>query len=465
MRIFLLFLLVGIGAAAPAHAAIPPAAFDTLDRDAVTAYRQHDYPRMQNLLEQALVQRPLQPRLLYNLAAAQALQHHAEPALELLARLERMKLSYKLDADHDFDAIRNDPRFTALAAKFTAHGEPRGDAEFAFSGGVARFIPEGIAYDKRSDSFYLSSVHERRILRFDSVYERHPMVDEGRDGLWSAMGMAVEYAKKRLWVASAALPEMTDYTEADRGKSGIFAFSTLSGSLRKKFLLPPDGHDHALGNILLDDKGSQIYVSDSLAGALYRLDREDGGYTTLLAPGSLVSATGLAFDHAGTGLYLADYAQGLYHYDLLTRQLTKLGAPDDICLYGIDSLYFYKDTLVAIQNGISPNRVVRLTLSADGRAVSGMQVLVSNHEKFDEPTKGVIIGSRFYFIANSQWNRIIDHHVPAEDELQRPVVLKLKLDDSGGDVRHPLDRSSMIDPTPGTTQQVAPAGRLPLIGR
>ena len=87
-----------------------------------------------------------------------------------------------------------------------------------------------------------------------------------------------------------------------------------------------------------------------------------------------------------------------------------------------------KGSLIAIQNGINPHRVVRLSLNRNGDAVERFDVLEANNPLFDEPTLGVVVKDTFYYVANSQWGAIDNKGqlAPAE-KLREPVILKMKL--------------------------------------
>jgi hypothetical protein len=127
---------------------------------------------------------------------------------------------------------------------------------------------------------------------------------------------------------------------------------------------------------------------------------------------------------------VADSRRGLFVYDLAQKTLARMDVDDRICVYGIDGLYRYENQLVAVQNGIRPNRVVRLTLDAAGRRVTHATVLAANLPDFDEPTLGVVVGKRFSFVANSQWNRFDDkHQLPVSSDLSKPVVLRVTVPD------------------------------------
>lgn len=407
--------------------------FDELQAEALTAYKAKQYAEMEVLLVRAEQLRPQHPRALYNLAAARALQKDAAGAQSYLERLDRMKLAYKFWDDPDFSAFKDQPAFKKLAESFQRHLSPQGTAEFAFSAGVADFMPEGIAYDRDTGSFYLSSVRQRRVLRVDSSNERVNLVGSGEYGMLAALGMKFEPRQRRLWVATSALPEMEDYDpEEDKGRAGILSFDRDSGRVRGRYWLPKDGKDHVLGDLIISSQGL-VYTTDSADGRLYELDRKTKKFTAQPGSEALESPQGLSFAPGQRYIYLADYNKGLFRYDLEQKKLEMLPGRDDVCLYGIDGLYYYKNSLIAIQNGVRPNRVVRIALDENQSPprVTGMQVLAAGLKDFDEPTLGVLKNNGvFYFVANSHWNRIDERHrLPHEDTLTRPVVLRIDLEE------------------------------------
>lgn len=81
-----------------------------------------------------------------------------------------------------------------------------------------------------------------------------------------------------------------------------------------------------------------------------------------------------------------------------------------------------------MQNGVAPQRVVRLRLTSDLKRVERLEVLEANNPLFDEPTLGAVVKDNFYFIANSQWGLVDEKGQlgPAE-KLVEPIILKIKL--------------------------------------
>jgi hypothetical protein len=95
---------------------------------------------------------------------------------------------------------------------------------------------------------------------------------------------------------------------------------------------------------------------------------------------------------------------------------------------GIDGLYFHENSLIGVQNGVTPQRVVRIRLSEDSKRAERLEVIEASNPAFDEPTLGVLVEDTFYFIANSQWGLVDDQgRLATEDKLRDPIVLKTKL--------------------------------------
>ena len=94
--------------------------------------------------------------------------------------------------------------------------------------------------------------------------------------------------------------------------------------------------------------------------------------------------------------------------------------------HGTDGLYRHGHWLLAIQNGIRPNRVVALQLDNSGLAVTRYEVLAAALPDFDDPNLGVVVGDRFHFIANSHWPKF-DREGRLPDGLTGPLVLSVPL--------------------------------------
>ena len=72
---------------------------------------------------------------------------------------------------------------------------------------------------------------------------------------------------------------------------------------------------------------------------------------------------------------------------------------------GIDGLIWHRGALLAIQNGITPHRVVRFRLGERGSAIDSAEILLMNDARFDEPTLGVVTNDALLLVANSHWGK------------------------------------------------------------
>jgi sugar lactone lactonase YvrE len=456
-RIPWLAAALALALAAPARAAGPPAAppgFVELFKAATDAHQAKDYARMEQRLRDALKLRPGHPTALYKLAAAQALRRETGDAIDTLNELVRMGLSFEPERDEDFAGMRGGERFKLIVTDFRDNRRQVGEARVSFKVPDDDFIPEGLAFDEDKKHFFLGSVRERRIVRVKRDDTQSDFAAAG--ALWATLGMTADAAKRRLWVATAALPEMQGAAADELGRTAIVGFDLDTGEQKQRHVLPEDGRKHVLGDVVVG-KGGTLYATDSAAGVLYALDPVSGKFDALTAPGALGSPQGLALTRDKKKLYVADYTQGLFRYDLDKRELTRLEVGRDICVYGIDGLYRYDDDeLIAIQNGVRPHRVVRFQLERGGRRVRHATVLAANLPEFDEPTLGVLAGRRFHFVANSQWNKFgPDHRLPAGAQLRGPVVLEVD-----ASYRTPRD-DRRSDPRPQQAPQQAQPLPLP----
>ena len=228
-----------------------------------------------------------------------------------------------------------------------------------------------------------------------------------------------------LWFVSAAIDEFASLDPDDAGKSGLYAIDVQTGEFLARTPLPVNGNKQVLGDLVIVDDDT-LFLADQADGIIYHYRISTGEFSTLLERGALGSPQGLVLDESGAYLYVADYIGGLYRLELATGEIGRVTPIDSASDYGIDGLYRYGNKLVAIQNGIRPNRVVEFKLSADGGAVVASRILAMNLPEFDEPNLGVIRDNQFLFIANSHWNRFKqDGSLP--DDLSRPAILKIYL--------------------------------------
>lgn len=396
----------------------------TLAAQINAAHKAKQYQAMRADLERFLALRPGSPQGIYLLAIARADGGDSKGAFESLAQLAGMGLHFDIRKQADFASLRDAPEFASLEKRFAANLAPLGRIQPAFQLKEKGFLPEGIAHDPASGDFFVSSVHLRKIVR---VHDGQAGTFADRDdGLWGVFGMQVDARRGVLWATSAALPQAQGFDPAQDGRTALFRFDLRDGTLLGKYAAPRDKTKHQFNDLTVAPDGT-VYVADS-NGGVYVLKPEAKSLKLLTPAGELHSAQGLALSAEGRYLYVADYGGGLYAYDLQAQQLLRVHAPVDVCVYGIDGLVRHGRDLVATQNGVQPQRVVRYKLDDSGLAIASAEVLAANNESLPEPTLLTTAGGALYLVANSQWSRFDDQGRPlAGAVLHAPRIVKLAL--------------------------------------
>ncbi len=299
-------------------------------------------------------------------------------------------------------------------------------SQIAFQLSETGLITEGIAHDPKTGMFYISSVHERKIIRYSEKTGPAAFSQPG-DSLWGVFGMKVDPKRRLLWACSSALPQTKGITATTNGRSALVVYDLTTRRLKRRWLMPDDGKAHLLGDLTLALDGA-VYATDSRTPWIYRLEAGASVITPFLTDTLFRSLQGLALSDDQKTLFVADYRRGLLAVDLATRQVSCLSCTQSADLSGIDGLYYDQNSLIAIQNRRKPYRVSRIRLAKQALAIEQVDTLDVGHPLASEPTLGVIVGCQFYYIANSQWDAFDESGRPVPNfPAQKPTVLVLPL--------------------------------------
>ena len=184
---------------------------------------------------------------------------------------------------------------------------------------------------------------------------------------WSAFGLAIDPARRILWVGSAGIPETAEVDTTEIGRGVVIGVDLESGQRIAELALPDDGREHVPGDLSVAPDGT-LFVSDATAGVLWVLRPGAKGLEVLAGPDALVSPQGSALSADGRILWLADYALGILAVDPATGATRRVEQPWSPTLLGIDALLVDGEDLIAVQNGVRPARVLRIGVDPAGRA-------------------------------------------------------------------------------------------------
>lgn len=427
MRLIVTILIGALAFASPLSAQQQPAQDARYYRQqALAAFKEKNYPTALDHFQKADQLLANHPTIVYYLAITYTALGNHDAALQRLEHLAAMGLAYPLEKDAYLTPLKESQRFAAVLKRIEQNRAPVANSRPAFTIDQKGLVVESVAYDPQTETFYVSSVHQRKILAIDRQGSVKELATE-RDGLWSVLGIKVDAKRRHLWAVTSAMPQMRGLQSGDAGRSAVFKFALPSGKLIKAYHLPKSPTPHALGDLLINARG-EVFASDSLTPAVYRIDARGDKLELFLEDAEFASPQGLAFSDDESEMFLADYSKGIFRIDMRSRRVSLIQPTATATLLGIDGLYFYRGDLLAIQNGVNPQRVVRIALARDRARATGFRVLEANHAAFDEPTLGVLVKDQFYFVANSQWGSVDEKgQLAPPEKLRNTLILKMDL--------------------------------------
>jgi hypothetical protein len=149
---------------------------------------------------------------------------------------------------------------------------------------------------------------------------------------------------------------------------------------------------------------------------------------TLVPPGMFPNPQQPVAAPDGKRVFVADYIRGIAIVDRSTGKVSWLANDAHAALNGTDGLTLVGHSLIAVQNGVSPERVIRLDLDAAMTKIVRWSTLAANLPQLNEPSHGVQVGDKFYFIATSGWDRFdADGTITKGAALHKPVVMILEV--------------------------------------
>ena len=373
-----------------------------------------DLQRLAWTLLRLVALRPGTGDLKLALATTYALQGDKTRTYDTLLAMQKQGYGYDLANDKNFAKVADTKVWTYVVDGLKANLNPFGEGKIAFTLPKGDTLFESLAFDPKREQFLVGSVREGKIYHVGKDGALQDFITpNAENGLWSVYAMAADPERDALYVASTASVYFKGFASADYGKAGVFKFSLSSGKLLGKYLLAPDAQPRTLSSIAVGKNG-QVFVADGLRNLIYRVD--GNALKVMVENPRLTSLRGLAVSGDGKILYFADYALGVFGVDLVAGKGFDFNYDrDKLVLGGIDGMVWYDNTLVVIENGMSPHRIMRLTLDASGHKILKAIPLEAARPELSLPTYGTIDGDGLYFIANSQKNAYGTYGTPKDD--------------------------------------------------
>jgi hypothetical protein len=332
------------------------------------------------------------------LARAQVHLHYDQGALEQLLVYAHMgQTSGFIDNSPEFASLRQLAAFAPIRRDLQLNTHPISLATLAVRLADSGLLPEDIDYDARRRRFMVTSVLQHKIVSVDSSgkvsdFARAP------DG-WPVLALKIDSQRQLLWATAVAVSGFTSIPKSERGRSALLCFDLNTARLVRRIEGP---NPSALGDIALTADGDVI-ASDGDHGGVYLIKLGSNQWQRLDA-GDFISPQTVAIAADGKHLFVPDYTRGIGILDIGTKQVAWVQSRGKFALGGIDGLYRVGNSLIAIQNGTEPERVIQFALDPSSSQILSETVIERSTSTLGDPTHGVMVAGAFYYLANSGWD-------------------------------------------------------------
>lgn len=349
----------------------------------------------------------------YNLACALARSGDAASALGELEAVARMGIAMPVGEDPDLASLHGDPRWVRVVDAMAKAQVPGGAKHTREVVELAGFHAEGLAWDRRGERLLLGGIVGQSIA---VVKGAEVETFATPSPVCSVLGVAVDMARERVVATCSAMPQGRTLPETP-GWAAVLSYG-LGGTPQLRLLLD-DGGTHLLGDLAIADDG-RVFATDTTGGGVVVTDGD--ALRFVVEPGTLPSPQGIVA--IGDRLVVSDYAMGLVAID--GDRVTVLEPPPDTTLRGIDGLARHGDTIVAVQNGTTPARILRIDLDRAHEIERVTTVLVPDPAD-GEPTLASVDGDTLRIMQTDRWDRVFDAEGrPRKDvTIARPVILRM----------------------------------------
>jgi sugar lactone lactonase YvrE len=374
-----------------------------LNHQAALQAKAGDFAGLHDTLLQLAPAMPGNPTIVYKLAASAARLGRADEALAALARLADAGLTYDVAKDADFASLADRPGLRALRKRLADNRDAVGASRRLRSFAARDWLPESLARDPSTERLFVGDVRhcEIRVLgdpthapAADHRFARLPA---------SVFALGIDAKRRRLWATIATVAQADGCGEGPPAaeRTALLALDLRTGRVLQRV---EAGLPGVLGDLLVAADGS-VVVTESVHGAVLRLRPGAATFERIDVPGDFVSPQTPALSADGRTLLVPDHVRGIATIAVGGCPCAARwpGAGAGVFTAGIDGLVRDGATLIAVQNGTSPPRVIRF--SADLRR---QQVLESGTPGFGEPAHGIVVGRSLWFIADVGWDRFDD---------------------------------------------------------
>ncbi len=279
-------------------------------------------------------------------------------------------------------------------------------------------IPEGITYSEQTNSFYLSSILKKKIIKIDVASGDYSDFNTDDLGL-RMLGMIVDDKYNHLWACG-------NITQDNQRISALVKLNLKTGKIIKKYEFT-DTIFRTFNDLVLDKLGN-IYFTNESGQNIFKYDVEIDSVHVFLDHEKIESPNGITISPDNKYLYVASGNQGIRIVDIQTKQVLNAEYLDS---RGLDGIKYYKNSIVGIQNYVanaSDRNISRYFLSKEGNEILSSELIDIDNPYYDIPTTFTLVNNNAYCLANSQMLQLTgDYEIKDTNMLKDVIILKYKL--------------------------------------
>jgi sugar lactone lactonase YvrE len=419
--------------------AIDRARYSELSQKLAALAKQKDWQGARDVLTEIGRELPAPtPRYFLTVASVEAHLGHKAEALQWLQKFAATGLSYDAARDDDLKAVLAGEAGQKITAQMKERSRPVAKAELVCTLPQADIMPEDITYlkasgSKSASSFIVTSIQHGTLFRVslpksggkECAVQELPLAEEVKR--WPTLAVSFDPKRKTLWMTASAMPGFSGFPKEDEGKTLLLEVDANSGKVVHRFD-PGTSGPAVLGDMCVTDDGT-VYVTDSIGGGVYRLHGDLQTAKLEKIADGLFSPQTPVLARDGKRLFVADYTMGIAVIDLATANAAKvsyLPHPENVAVVAFDGLYLSGDSLIGVQNGTEPVRIMRLRLDQAQTKITGAEVIEQATERMGDPTHAVAVDGWFYVSANVGWSKVDDDtgKLKPGERFTPPVLLR-----------------------------------------
>jgi len=274
-------------------------------------------------------------------------------------------------------------------------------------------LVESVARDPKTGWLYATTVVSRQlwVKRGDTEWEGLEL-----EGAGSLSGIAWDAASGLFWIASGNFEQ----TPGDKVFAALLGFDPKTGTIERRLFANGMG---ALGDVAVGVDGT-VYVSDPVQGIIHYAPPRATGLRALVDPGVFRSPQGMVAVPNTSLVIVSDYRYGLAVLDSEDGRVRRITGGGGHFLDGIDALQLDGKSLLAVQNGHNPMRILRIDMNRDWLGIARIAVLESGHSSWTEPVGGTLDKDDFLYVGTGQWERFGEGGAVREGTNPEPTQIR-----------------------------------------